>query len=78
MRSMLSLKASSMRISSTLKMIRGTTGERCSDTDLKLVHLKLRLDNLRKKRNHRVKLLDFAPGKIVTHSTGQEVTKNVD
>ena len=49
MRSMLSLKASSMRISSTLKMIRGTTGERCSDMDLKLVQLTLKLNNLRKK-----------------------------
>ena len=36
MRSMLSLKATSITISRMLKMIRGTTGERCSDKDLKL------------------------------------------
>ena len=35
-RSMLSLKTTSMKISSTLKVIRGITGENCSDTDLKV------------------------------------------
>ena len=34
MRSMLSLKAISIMISSMVKMIRGITGERCSETDL--------------------------------------------
>ena len=37
MRSMLSLKAASIVISRIVKIIRGITGEKCSETDLKII-----------------------------------------